>query len=91
MTAGHIIMPLARECGVSVLPVDSEHSAIFQSLNGEPAERVEKLLLTASGGPFRGYKREQLADIQVEDALKHPNWGSWRQGGFSACPLTGFR
>lgn len=79
VTAGHIIMPLARECGVSVLPVDSEHSAIFQSLNGEPAERVEKLLLTASGGPFRGYKREQLADIQVEDALKHPNWAMGRK------------
>lgn len=79
VTAGHIIMPLARECGVSVLPVDSEHSAIFQSLNGEPAERVEKLLLTASGGPFRSYKREQLADIQVEDALKHPNWAMGRK------------
>lgn len=79
VTAGHIIMPLARECGVSVLPVDSEHSAIFQSLNGEPEERVEKLLLTASGGPFRGYKREQLAGIQVEDALKHPNWAMGRK------------
>lgn len=79
VTAGHIIMPLAKECGVSILPVDSEHSAIFQSLNGEPADRIEKLLLTASGGPFRGRTREQLADIQVEDALKHPNWAMGRK------------
>lgn len=79
VTAGHIIMPLAKECGVSILPVDSEHSAIFQSLNGEPADRIEKILLTASGGPFRGKTREQLADIQVEDALKHPNWSMGRK------------
>lgn len=74
VTAGHIIMPLAKERGVSILPVDSEHSAIFQALNGEPAGRVEKILLTASGGPFLGKTREQLANIQVEDALRHPNW-----------------
>lgn len=74
VTAGHIIMPLAKECGVSILPVDSEHSAIFQSLNGEPADKIEKILLTASGGPFRGRSKEQLSGIQVEDALKHPNW-----------------
>lgn len=74
VTAGHIIMPLAKRHGVSVLPVDSEHSAIFQSLNGEPGDRIEKILLTASGGPFRGRSREQLRDIRVEDALKHPNW-----------------
>lgn len=74
VTAGHIIMPLAQKCGVAILPVDSEHSAIFQSLNGEPRERVEKILLTASGGPFRGRNKEQLKRIQVEDALKHPNW-----------------
>ena len=74
VTAGHIIMPLAKECGVSILPVDSEHSAIFQSLNGERHNRIAKILLTASGGPFRGRKREELKDIQVEDALKHPNW-----------------
>ncbi len=74
VTAGHIIMPLAKERGVSILPVASEHSAIFQSLNGERENRIEKLLLTASGGPFRGRTREQLADIGVEDALKHPNW-----------------
>ncbi|MCM1025602.1 MAG: 1-deoxy-D-xylulose-5-phosphate reductoisomerase [Roseburia sp.] len=74
VTAGHIIMPLARERGVSILPVDSEHSAIFQSLNGEPKNRLEKILLTASGGPFRGKRREELANIRAEDALKHPNW-----------------
>lgn len=79
VTAGHIIMPLARECGVSILPVDSEHSAIFQSLNGEPGGRIEKILLTASGGPFRGRTREQLGGIQVEDALKHPNWTMGRK------------
>ncbi len=72
--AGHIIMPLAKEMGVSILPVDSEHSAIFQSLNGEDPRRIEKLLLTASGGPFRGKKRQELEQIRVEDALRHPNW-----------------
>ncbi len=77
--AGHIIMPLAKKCGVSILPVDSEHSAIFQSLNGEPANRIEKILLTASGGPFRGRKREELIDIRPEDALKHPNWAMGRK------------
>lgn len=79
VTAGHLIMPLAREKGVSILPVDSEHSAIFQSLNGEPDGRIEKILLTASGGPFRGKTREQLAHMQVEDALKHPNWSMGRK------------
>lgn len=79
VTAGHIIMPLAKECGVSILPVDSEHSAIFQSLNGEPRERIEKIILTASGGPFRGRTREELQNIQVEDALKHPNWSMGRK------------
>lgn len=74
VTAGHIIMPLAKKKGSSILPVDSEHSAIFQSLHGENKERVEKILLTASGGPFRGKRREELADMTVEDALKHPNW-----------------
>lgn len=77
--AGHIIMPLARERGVSVLPVDSEHSAIFQSLNGEPAGKISRILLTASGGPFRGKSREQLKGIQPEDALKHPNWTMGRK------------
>lgn len=79
VTAGHIIMPLAKRHNVSVLPVDSEHSAIFQSLNGEPGDRIEKILLTASGGPFRGRSREQLQDIRVEDALKHPNWAMGRK------------
>ena len=72
--AGHIIMPLAKEKGVSILPVDSEHSAIFQSLNGEPRDKVEKILLTASGGPFRGKKRSELENMTAADALKHPNW-----------------
>ncbi len=72
--AGHIIMPLAKEKGVRILPVDSEHSAIFQSLNGEPKDRIAKIWLTCSGGPFRGYTKEQLEKVSVEDALKHPNW-----------------
>ena len=79
VTAGHIIMPLAAKHNVPILPVDSEHSAIFQSLNGEPKERLSKILLTASGGPFRGKKREELADMTVEDALKHPNWSMGRK------------
>ena len=74
VTAGHLIMPLARERGVSILPVDSEHSAIFQSLQGGQEKALKKILLTASGGPFRGRTREELKDVQVEDALKHPNW-----------------
>ena len=79
VTAGHIIMPLAKECGVSILPVDSEHSAIFQSLNGEPVGKIEKILLTASGGPFRGKTKADLEKVQVEDALKHPNWAMGRK------------
>lgn len=79
VTAGHIIMPLAKEQGVKILPVDSEHSAIFQSMNGEKKEQVDKILLTASGGPFRGRKTEELLNIQVEDALKHPNWSMGRK------------
>ncbi len=79
VTAGHIIMPLAKECGVRILPVDSEHSAIFQCLNGENGREVHKILLTASGGPFRGWTRERLADVRVEDALKHPNWAMGRK------------
>lgn len=74
VTAGHIIMPLAKEKGVSILPVDSEHSAIFQSLQGNAHGDVAKILLTASGGPFRGKDTEFLSHVQVEDALKHPNW-----------------
>ncbi len=79
VTAGHIIMPLAAECGVPILPVDSEHSAIFQSLNGEPKNRIEKIWLTCSGGPFRGKKREELLHVGPEDALKHPNWAMGRK------------
>lgn len=79
VTAGHIIMPLAKEHGVSILPVDSEHSAIFQSLQGNESNRIEKILLTASGGPFRGKNAEDLAEMKVEDALKHPNWSMGRK------------
>ncbi|PXV93546.1 1-deoxy-D-xylulose 5-phosphate reductoisomerase [Lachnotalea glycerini] len=74
VTAGHIIMPLAIEKGVKILPVDSEHSAIFQALNGENPKQINKILLTASGGPFRGMKLDDLAKVSLEDALKHPNW-----------------
>lgn len=77
--AGHIITGLARDKGVSILPVDSEHSAIFQSMNGENRKRVAKILLTASGGPFRGKKKDELKDMTVEDALKHPNWSMGRK------------
>lgn len=79
VTAGHIIMPLAKEHQVAILPVDSEHSAIFQSLQGNPRGALHKILLTASGGPFRGKTREELQTIQVEDALKHPNWEMGRK------------
>ena len=74
VTAGHLIMPMIKECGVKLLPVDSEHSAIFQSLNGEHGNRIAKILLTASGGPFLHKTREELQNVGVEDALKHPNW-----------------
>lgn len=74
VTAGHLITKLAKENQVPILPVDSEHSAIFQSLNGEALNKIDKILLTASGGPFRGMNRKQLADVKAEDALKHPNW-----------------
>ena len=72
--AGHIIMPLAKKMGIRILPVDSEHSAIFQSLQGSPAERISRIILTCSGGPFRGMKADELADKTCDDALKHPNW-----------------
>ena len=74
VTAGHIIMPLAKEKGIRIYPVDSEHSAIFQSLNGEDGRKIRHILLTASGGPFRGMTKEQLRHVRLEDALKHPNW-----------------
>ena len=79
VTAGHLIMPMAEKYGVKILPVDSEHSAIFQSLQGGQRKALHKILLTASGGPFRGKKREDLEHIQVEDALKHPNWEMGRK------------
>ncbi|MDO4678711.1 MAG: 1-deoxy-D-xylulose-5-phosphate reductoisomerase [Eubacteriales bacterium] len=74
VTAGHLIMPMAKEYGVKILPVDSEHSAIFQALHGENPKEIEKLLITASGGPFRGKKTEELAHVTLADTLKHPNW-----------------
>ena len=79
VTAGHLIIPLAKEKNVRILPVDSEHSAIFQSLQGNEGNAIHKILLTASGGPFRGRTRQQLEHIQVEDALKHPNWSMGRK------------
>ncbi|MBO5351825.1 MAG: 1-deoxy-D-xylulose-5-phosphate reductoisomerase [Lachnospiraceae bacterium] len=79
VTAGHIIMPLAQEKNVAILPVDSEHSAIFQSLQGNAGNAVHRILLTASGGPFRGKSKEELQKVQVEDALKHPNWTMGRK------------
>lgn len=79
VTAGHIIMPLAREYNIRILPVDSEHSAIFQSLNGEDGKTIDKILLTASGGPFRGFSREQMRNVTAADALKHPNWSMGRK------------
>lgn len=79
VTAGHIIMPLVQEYGVRLLPVDSEHSAIFQAIHGEEGNTVSRIILTASGGPFRGRKRNELENIQVEDALKHPNWSMGRK------------
>lgn len=79
VTAGHLIIPLAKEYQVPILPVDSEHSAIFQSLQGEQQNKIHKIILTASGGPFRGKTRAELEHIQVEDALKHPNWAMGRK------------
>ena len=79
VTAGHIIISLAQEYNVKILPVDSEHSAIFQCLNGENKREIERILLTASGGPFRGRTREEMRDVKVEDALKHPNWSMGRK------------
>ena len=74
VTAGHLIMPLAKQHQVQILPVDSEHSAIFQSLNGEHGNKIDKILLTASGGPFRGKTKAEMEHVRLEDALKHPNW-----------------
>ena len=79
VTAGHIIMPLAKEKNVSILPVDSEHSAIFQCLNGEQGNTIHKILLTASGGPFRGKSKKDLELVTLDMALKHPNWSMGRK------------
>ena len=79
VTAGHIIMDLARQYNINIYPVDSEHSAIFQCLNGEHGNKISKILLTASGGPFRGKDREFLSTVKLEDALKHPNWAMGRK------------
>lgn len=79
VTAGHIIIPLAKEKNVKILPVDSEHSAIFQSLNGESHDSISKIILTASGGPFRGKTKDEMKDVKLEDALKHPNWSMGRK------------
>lgn len=79
VTAGHLIIPLVKEKGVRLLPVDSEHSAIFQCLNGEEGNKIEKILLTASGGPFRGKTRDEMKKVKLEDALKHPNWSMGRK------------
>lgn len=88
VTAGHIIMPLARKHGVSILPVDSEHSAIFQSMHGENRERVSKIILTASGGPFRGKRKEELEKMTMEDALKHPNWSMGKKVTIDSASLV---
>lgn len=88
VTAGHIIMPLAAKNGVQILPVDSEHSAIFQSMHGENRKRVEKILLTASGGPFRGRKRDELLSMTVEDALNHPNWSMGKKVTIDSASLV---
>ena len=88
VTAGHIIMPMAKEYGVSILPVDSEHSAIFQSLNGENRKNISRILLTASGGPFRGKSFSELQSMTVEDALKHPNWSMGKKVTIDSASLV---
>ena len=88
VTAGHIIMPMAKACGVHILPVDSEHSAIFQSLNGERGNEIEKILLTASGGAFRGMTREQLEHVRMEDALTNPNWSMGKKVTIDSASLV---
>ena len=88
VTAGHLIMPLAEKMGVSILPVDSEHSAIFQSLQGAGDNRIHKLLLTASGGPFRGRKKAELEQMTLADALKHPNWSMGKKVTIDSASLV---
>lgn len=88
VTAGHIIMPLAQKMGVPILPVDSEHSAIFQSLQGKGDNEIHKILLTASGGPFRGKKKADLESMTLEDALKHPNWSMGKKVTIDSASLV---
>lgn len=88
VTAGHLIMPLAAKHNVPILPVDSEHSAIFQSMHGENKGRVSKIILTASGGPFRGRSKEELETMTVEDALKHPNWSMGKKVTIDSASLV---
>lgn len=88
VTAGHLIMPLAAKKGVSILPVDSEHSAIFQSLQGRADNRIKKILLTASGGPFRGKTKADLENMSLEDALKHPNWSMGKKVTIDSASLV---
>ena len=79
VAGGSLVMKLARERGLEIIPVDSEHSAIFQCLQGEEINRIEKIVLTASGGPFRGYTRKELSRVSLKQALKHPNWTMGRK------------
>ncbi len=88
VTAGHIIMPLAKEKGIKIYPVDSEHSAIFQCLQGEEHKSIRKLLITASGGPFRGYSEEELKKVNLEQALNHPNWSMGKKITIDSATLT---
>lgn len=88
VTAGHIIMPLAKENNVAILPVDSEHSAIFQSLNGENRGELSRIVLTASGGPFRGKTFDEIKSMTVEDALKHPNWSMGKKVTIDSATLV---
>lgn len=88
VTAGHIIMPLAAQRKVPILPVDSEHSAIFQSLQGRADNQIHRILLTASGGPFRGKKRGDLEQMTLEDALKHPNWSMGKKVTIDSASLV---
>lgn len=88
VTAGHIIMPLAEKMGVPILPVDSEHSAIFQSLQGRAGNAIHKILLTASGGPFRGKTKAELENMTLEDALRHPNWSMGKKVTIDSASLV---
>ncbi len=88
VTAGHLIMPLAKQCGVKILPVDSEHSAIFQCLQGSHGAQIDQILLTASGGPFRGRTYEELREVTVQDALRHPSWSMGKKVTIDSATLV---